>query len=148
MLSFDMPANIKIMHSILIAIATFEIIDGDIIKEHLWKDEGEEEEINPYFEDCGYDSQIFQYTFGLPLYIFAWSVVLLCTLPTLTRLIDCIRKPKVTNGTGAEVEADVVEGGENDIAYDPKFFNAQERIVNAKIIDYRMPKKQQGPSCC
>jgi hypothetical protein len=37
-------------------MATFELVDGDIIKEHLWDDYDTEEEVIFYMENSGYDS--------------------------------------------------------------------------------------------
>jgi hypothetical protein len=57
-------------------ISTFEIIDGDIIKEHVWDAEDfEEEDLSLYLQASGYDSFMTMFTFGLPLYILALAYV-------------------------------------------------------------------------
>jgi hypothetical protein len=60
-------------------IATFEIVDGNLIQEHLWGYD-EEEEVDFFLESSGYDSNLFQFVLSLPLYIFGYSAVLLVAL--------------------------------------------------------------------
>jgi hypothetical protein len=54
----DTPANMQAIQEQLINVFTFEVIDGDIFKENLWKFEGSED-VDPYKESCGYDSKLF-----------------------------------------------------------------------------------------
>ena len=61
-------------------IATFELVDGDLLKEHLWKYD-EEEEVDYYLLSSGYDSNHFQFTFGFPLYVYAYSIIIALILP-------------------------------------------------------------------
>ena len=61
-------------------ISTFEIIDGDILKEHLWGYE-KEEDVSYYLVASGVDSVFFMFTFGLPLYVLIGSVILAILIP-------------------------------------------------------------------
>jgi hypothetical protein len=65
-------------------IATFEIIDGDIIKEHVWGYE-KEEEVDYYIEACGYDSYLILFTYGLPLYFLVYNLSILPIIPLINR---------------------------------------------------------------
>ena len=66
-------------------IATFEIIDGDLIKEHVWQYE-QEEDADYYIEASGYDSFLILFTYGLPLYFFAFNIFIHLPLALLNFL--------------------------------------------------------------
>jgi hypothetical protein len=61
-------------------MATFELVDGDLLKEYLWNYDEEEKGISVYILSTGYDSRLFQFTFGFPLYVFVYSLVLVTAL--------------------------------------------------------------------
>jgi hypothetical protein len=42
MMRMDTPANMNAIQALLIDVFTFEIIDGDVFKENLWKFKGKE----------------------------------------------------------------------------------------------------------
>ena len=67
-------------------ISTFELIDGDILKEKVW-DFDLEEDIDYYLKAAGIESKFFMFTFGLPMYILGYSFGLAILLP----IINCIR---------------------------------------------------------
>ena len=74
------------MQAALRKISTFELIDGDILKEKVW-DFDIEEQTDYYLEAAGVDSKFVMFTFGLPLYILGYSFGLALILP----IINCIR---------------------------------------------------------
>lgn len=82
-------------------MANFELVDGDWIKEYVWK-YFEEEDVEDQFIACGYDSNHIQYTMGFPLYIYGWSLILLAFLYTTQ---CCVMR---------KVKSDDLEGGEED----------------------------------
>jgi len=77
----DAPYNLGILQAALRKIATFELIDGDIVKG--WWAYEKDEEVDFYVQEAGYDSYVFMFTMGLPLYIFTINVILLALLPAL-----------------------------------------------------------------
>ena len=54
------------LQAILRKISTFELVDGDWLKEYLWRFDLEEE-TDYYLQAAGIDSVYFQFTFGFPL---------------------------------------------------------------------------------
>ena len=82
----DSPANLDLMQAALRKISTFELIDGDILKEKVW-DFDLEEEIDYYLKAAGIDSKFFMFTFGLPMYMLGYSFGLALIIP----IINCIR---------------------------------------------------------
>ena len=42
LLKIDGPANLGMMQAVMRKISTFEMVDGDIIKEIIWKFDGKE----------------------------------------------------------------------------------------------------------
>lgn len=107
MLMIDAPANLALVQAALRKISTFEIIDGDILKEQLWQYEDEEDlgDDGYYFISAGLDSRFFMFTFGLPLYVLAYTVVMALALPA----INYIRYTK-----DACRVADDFEGGDDE----------------------------------
>jgi hypothetical protein len=85
MLMIDAPANLSLIQAALRKISTFELIDGDLLKEGLWHYEDEEDlgDDSYYFISAGLDSRFFMFTFGLPLYILIYSVFLAMALPVI-----------------------------------------------------------------
>ena len=66
---------------ILIRLATFEVIDGDFIKEKVFGLE-ENEEVDPFFEMIGFDSKKFPFIVGLPLYTYlVYMAIFIIILP-------------------------------------------------------------------
>ena len=57
-------------------IATFELIDGVIVKENIWLFD-EDEDLDFFLQICGIGSHIFMFTLVLPLYIFAGNLLIL-----------------------------------------------------------------------
>lgn len=57
-------------------ITSFEFELDDLFKEGLWQYE-EEEDLNKYFEEAGYDSNIIMFVMGLELYCFLLTIMLL-----------------------------------------------------------------------
>jgi hypothetical protein len=53
------------------------------MKEHVW-DFNLEEKIDLYLQAAGIDSEYFFNTFGLPLYIYAITIILAILLPLIT----------------------------------------------------------------
>jgi hypothetical protein len=76
------PANLGLLQAVLRKMSTFELVDGDWLKEILWKFD-EKEEVDFYILAAGIDSEYFMYTFGLPLYIFAACIILSLLLPVI-----------------------------------------------------------------
>lgn len=84
LLQVNAPANLGLLQAVLRKISTFEIVDGDWIKENVWQFD-EEESVDMYFLEVGYDSVFFMFTFGLPLYIFAACLLMAFTLPLINQ---------------------------------------------------------------
>lgn len=80
----DASTNLVLTQAAMRKIATFEVIDGDLIKEHLWGYE-KEEEVDYYLQASGYDSFLVLFTYGLPLYILAYNLLILPILPLINR---------------------------------------------------------------
>ena len=61
-------------------ISTFELIDGNLIKDLLWLNEEtkniKEKEVGFFLLASGYDSEMFQFTFGLPFYVLTFTIIL------------------------------------------------------------------------
>jgi hypothetical protein len=111
----DTPDNLGTTQAVIRKISTFEIIDGDITKEHIWGFDLEEE-IDFYLRAAGVDSEYFFNTLGLPLYIVVTSLimVLILLLINLCRRIGCSNKD-ADNKKNSEEEAPAdFEGGEQD----------------------------------
>ena len=89
-------------------MATFELVDGNILQEHVW-DFDEEEEVELYLEASGYDSNFYQFTFGFPLYIFAYSF----TLVTYFLLVQIIQYA-VSGGRNNTFEGGDQEGSDKE----------------------------------
>ena len=70
------PGNSQLMNSILISIATFDLIPTDFIDEQLYYFP-EEDPFNLNFQQSGYESKFFIANIGLILWIF-YSYILLC----------------------------------------------------------------------
>jgi hypothetical protein len=70
------------------------MIDGDWLKEFLWKFELEEQ-INYFLLAAGIDSVYFMFTFGLPLYLYAAGLALALILPLINLGIEskCSTEP-------------------------------------------------------
>jgi hypothetical protein len=94
----DSPDNIGTFQAVIRKISSFEIIDGDILKENIW-DFDLEEEIDFYLRAAGVDSEYVFNTLGLPLYIFVIAMIL---APLLLLVNLCIR-------TGCSYEDDQLE---------------------------------------
>jgi hypothetical protein len=105
MLQVDAPNNLGTAQAVIRKISTFEIIDGDIMKENVWGFDLEEE-IDFYLQAAGIDSEYFFNTFGLPLYIYVIALIMAFILLPLVLLC---RK----NRCSGEKPADL-EGGEQD----------------------------------
>jgi len=101
------PSNLELVQAAMRKIATFEVIDGDLIKEHIWGYE-KEEKLEYYLLACGYDSHLILFTYGLPLYFITYNLILLVALP----LINRCRGP-IDPGTEPEPEA-ALEGGDEE----------------------------------
>ena len=90
-------------------ISTFELIDGELIKQELWINDStrqiEEKELDYYLQAAGLDSEMFQFTFGFPLYVLILSFFLFIVLP----FINCIR-----NGCPEALTLEKLEGGEQE----------------------------------
>jgi hypothetical protein len=102
MFQVDAPANLGTTQAVIRKISTFEIIDGDIMKENIWGFDLEEE-IDFYLRAAGVESEYFFNTFGLPLYIFVIALIILAPLLPLINL--CVR-------TGCSYEDDELENEE------------------------------------
>jgi hypothetical protein len=63
-------------------MATFEIINGDWLKDHIWQYKIEEL-ISYYMKACGYDSNHTQFTIGSPLYLFGLTILTILLLPMI-----------------------------------------------------------------
>jgi hypothetical protein len=83
-------------------VVTFELIDNDWLKEHLWKYRLEEI-VSYYLLLCGIDSNHTQFTIGFPLYTLALSIVALINISW----IQYCRKL-------CAIRARDFEGGENE----------------------------------
>jgi hypothetical protein len=60
MLWVETPGNITLLQAVMRKISTFELIDGDILKEHIWDaGEYEEEDLSLYLGAAGIDSFLF-----------------------------------------------------------------------------------------
>jgi hypothetical protein len=68
-------------------ISTFELIDGTYLKKFLWRIFYEEKGIDHFLLEAGIDSRFYMFTFGLPLYVFAFSLIAV----TVLGIIYCIR---------------------------------------------------------
>jgi hypothetical protein len=90
-------------------MATFEAVDGDTVNDVLWEYE-KEEEVMFELQNTGYDSNQFQASFGFPLYVLGYSIILLIFLPP----INCLRS-KCCNSKdkneGGEDEGEIQEKG-------------------------------------
>jgi len=106
MLGVDAPGNLGLLQAVMRKISTFELIDGDILKENLWEFDLEEEEPSYYLLSAGLDSAFFQFTFGLPLYILAYTMALALVLPIINgfRNIKCSEPPAELEGGDPETE--------------------------------------------
>jgi hypothetical protein len=82
MLKVNAPGNLNIFQAAIRKVATYEIVDGDLLKENLWKYKLEEK-VNYYLKLCGYSSNHFQFILGLPLYFFGLGPVVLLFLIVL-----------------------------------------------------------------
>ena len=107
------PANLGLVQAVMRKISTFELIDDSILKKHLWKTNEEEVGIDHFLVEAGIDSRYFMFTFGLPLYILAFSLVVLIILGVVNALRDkeCLGRLAVGD---YEVDAEDLEGGESD----------------------------------
>jgi hypothetical protein len=86
-------------------ISTFEVVDGDWLKEYLWRYEEEEDVSNPLLA-CGVDSNHMQFTLGFPLYVYAYSSIVVILLLVSS---PCYVKNEVYDLEGGEeVEADKI----------------------------------------
>jgi hypothetical protein len=86
MLHVESPANLGILQAALRKMATFEMVDGDTVNDLLWEYE-KEEEVMFELQNTGYDSNQFQASFGFPLYVLAYFIVLTIVLAP----INCLR---------------------------------------------------------
>ena len=113
MFQVDAPDNLGTGQAVIRKISTFEIIDGDILKENVWGFDLEEE-IDFYLQAAGVDSEYFFNTFGLLLYIF---IIALIMVPILLIFNYCRRrcsiKDESVKASEEEAPADF-EGGEQD----------------------------------
>ena len=82
-------------------VATFELVDNDLIKENLWK-YYLEETVSHYLLMCGMDSNHLQFILGCSLYVLAFAILAVILL-------------KITNHvrTQNEIRAQDFEGGED-----------------------------------
>jgi hypothetical protein len=55
----DASANLGMFQAAMRKMATFELVDGDLLKEHVWHFDEEEEDLSVYIESTGYDSRLF-----------------------------------------------------------------------------------------
>jgi hypothetical protein len=90
------------------------------LKEHVW-DFDLEEEIDLFFQAAGIDSEYFFNTFGLPLYIYAITIILAILLPFINLCVrtGCSYEADEPDSSGEKAPADF-EGGEQDSPIDPK----------------------------
>lgn len=79
LLRVEGSANLLLLQAAMRKIATFELIDGDIVKEYIWFFD-EEEDLDFFLEVCGIDSHVFMFTLGLPLYIFVTNLIILVSI--------------------------------------------------------------------
>ena len=70
----DAPSNIGLVQAALRKLVSFELIDTDILKENVYGWE-EEEKMDFYVEAGGYDSYVFMFSFGEPLYFFFFALL-------------------------------------------------------------------------
>jgi len=70
------PSNIGRLQSIIMLIATFEIIPDEWYRDYIWFWK-EEENISARLEAVGLDSYIFMLSMGLPFYVFGVALLLL-----------------------------------------------------------------------
>lgn len=84
-------------------MATFEMVDGDTVNDLLWEYE-KEEEVMFELQNTGYDSNQFQASFGFPLYVLAYFIVLTIVLAP----INCLRAKCKSPAK------DIPEGGEGE----------------------------------
>ena len=58
MLRVDAPPSLGMFQAAMRKMATFEIVDGDMLAENLWN-YFNKEELGRYMEGAGYDSSLF-----------------------------------------------------------------------------------------
>ena len=76
------PDNLGILQAALRKIATFELIDSDFMKEIVYGYE-EEEDLDYFAQVSGFDSRIFMFSFGEPLYFFIYFALALLAIPLI-----------------------------------------------------------------
>ena len=110
-------------------MATFEIVDGDLIEEYLWqiKDDGDDgkaerrlsedlsdqvtrdSELDYYAQSAGLDGREFGFTLGFPLYVYIWSCLLVAVLSAVNAVCNC-RKRSLDAKDEDEDEAEAEDG--------------------------------------
>ena len=57
LLRVDAPANIGLLQAVMRTMATFEVVNGDWLQEHLWKYD-EKEKVSYYLQAAGISSNL------------------------------------------------------------------------------------------
>lgn len=85
MLRIDSPPDLAMMQAIIRKVANFEFETDDYIKENLWGFT-DEEYVDTYTLQAGYDSKVLMFNMGLELYFFFGFLFLILTVNALKSL--------------------------------------------------------------
>jgi hypothetical protein len=85
------PSNLGILQGVTVLIVTYEIVPGELYSDYIWS-WTEEEDLEQRHEATGMDSKVFMLSMGMPLYVFALTLVALI-LVLITSV--CFKNPEV-----------------------------------------------------